>query len=444
MLNYDKKDIFSIFFAQPLLAFNLIYKLPGYSTSFSAAESKKIAAIVEKFEWPSSVNLFTDNFGKTVNKKMLAQSANLTADADNAETDFIRTQLKTISPTIEVAWMPQTLWDLIAILASYQVNLSTSGFKGRQDLTQFAFKLLKEIHGLSLPSVSFDNNAVNEKTVQALLKRFQKPGNGFLEGKIKDALIGEIPLIKKQQSPIMNSLRQDIDARLKNHVLLFRATNGVVIGDTGRLSALDFVAPSAAQKKSVMSAAANLFSLVENDDPKTIDLSYQYSLLGGCLDDIFICPYYFYNVENYKVLYVLSLSRSFAQLRAHQLIYFPKANAFDLTMSENILGHPRFRLFGPFLRPFDEVFGGSAFKIGFYQPLKNSLIDNIADMNSKKYLSFLLETGAMLVNDAVIVAIHQKGGKGKALTVPELKHGQQTAFDILKDAIETIKVDILR
>lgn len=426
-----KKWLLVLLFANTSFSFNIIYKMPGYKTDFLPAEVQQITAILEKFEWPSSVNLFADSSGKIINKKNLSQFSDLLKKSGMTETDFLRMKLKEVSPLIEVAWIPQTLWDLISLLATHEKNLKANDFKGRQDLTRFAFDKYKKFGSLS-NLLSFKNEDINKKTIYALLKRFENSGEGYVYGPVKDALINE-SMMENNQSPVMNAIKQDIEAHKLNKVLLYRATNGIALRKNKPLRALDFIVPAVDEDKSISAAVDNLSSLVANDNYRSLDLSFQYSLLGGCNEDPGICPYYYYNGENFKILYALSLDRSFAQLRAHQLIFFPTLEASNLITQEGFLGHPRFRIIGQFSRSADEESGGDKFKFGFYQPLEIQT-DNI---KLKKYLSFLLESATVLSKNSIIIAIHEDSGE-PILSAAQLKQGQQLALALLKEKINSI------
>ena len=77
---------------------------------------------------------------------------------------------------------------------------------------------------------------------------------------------------------------------------------------------------------------------------QSLDLSYQYSLFGGCVSDQGICPYFYWSELKPKIAsYALSLARSFVQFRAKQLFYFPAHEADELLFKEGILGHPRLK-----------------------------------------------------------------------------------------------------
>src|SRR6185437_13459155 len=109
-------------------------------------------------------------------------------------------------------------------------------------------------------------------------------------------------------------------------------TRGVPLTPAKKVWALDFPAREAKslvprQEGTIVGAIKHLKTMVEEEELRNVDISFQYSLFGGCLEDQGICPFSYWSEYNNDILYAISLTRYFAQTRAKQLIFFPALNA---------------------------------------------------------------------------------------------------------------------
>jgi hypothetical protein len=217
----------------------------------------------------------------------------LLRDKSHAETAFINARLKAVSKNIKALFIPQTLWDLCALVGLYEINnINLSTFEGRQNITNHIFKTLKGKYGkLNREVVNFTKESNNDFLARTMVLRFgaKQKSTNFFDDQIKDILIKEIQLVKSGRSPLLLAILEELKSDQSNQILLYRATNGIKLNFQSGMFALDFVVPaakdSAKDSVNVSSVLDNLANLVNKKTPASLDLSYQYSLLGGCSSD---------------------------------------------------------------------------------------------------------------------------------------------------------------
>ena len=115
----------------------------------------------------------------------------------NAETKYIRAQLKELSPSLDVVFIPQTLWELFLLAELYEKGFNYSLENERQVFTRRLFTMIK----VNLKSINFSNDEENTKLLLQILQRFTKTSkakNSPVERELRDSLIAEIEVIKKK------------------------------------------------------------------------------------------------------------------------------------------------------------------------------------------------------------------------------------------------------
>jgi hypothetical protein len=449
MSKIAKYLIFLSIFAPSALSFHLVYRTKPFGTSLSPAESKKAALVLDTFEWPSSVGLFSDETGAEVNEKNLRQYAELLKEAPNAETNFLRTRIQEISPALEVVWIPTTLWEIFAMAYKYTQANTKDVDTERPAMTKQLLSMLQKLGIFKPGKVPIFDKAKLTLAIEQILQKFKGRGKIELDfPEVKDALLEEIALLPTNDSVIVAAIDAEIDAQKKNRVLLYRATPGIPISadqaDEAFL-ALDFVVPAASEadfkkgvKPSIATSLKYLETMVKTKEYENRDLSGQYSLFGGCLNDVGICPYYYLRVVETKILYALSLSKEFVYERGKQLMYLPKLSLQHLLFSEGILGHPRFRRIG-MLRNFDSLLGGENFKWKFYEPLSELFVKTSDSRKETKFFSFLFESMDIITTEAKILSIGDKNAYVKDdWAADQIMLNQRAAFELLKKEIRAL------